>query len=1114
MTLTNPPRARSTTRYPWVPAAAGWTVGIIATLSLLASVSPLVRWMIRVPREFVNDYIFNFPDTSFAWAFVLALLAAALAARKRIAWWVLLLYMVAAVGWNVVDLLTGDESVIEEIGEVIGLAFHVAAIAFLLLARPEFWARVRRAALVKAVGTLVAGMALGILVGWALVELFPGTLERDYRLAYAANRVVAFAGVDSAAFEGQHPHVLVNAVLGLFGALALMAAAVVLFQSQRADNALTGEDESAIRGLLELYGKNDSLGYFATRRDKSVVFAPNGRAAITYRVEVGVCLASGDPVGDPKAWPQAIAAWLQLCQTYGWAPGVMGASFTGAAAYREAGLNALQLGDEAILHPDRFRLSGPDMRAVRQAVTRARRAGASVRIRRHRDLSAEEMAEVITRADAWRDTESERGFSMALGRLGDPADRDCLLVETVQGATGGQERSDSGNGSEVVAMLSLVPWGTTGVSLDLMRRSPTSPNGTIELMVSELCMQAEGIGVTRISLNFAMFRSAFEQGAQLGAGPVARLWRWLLVFFSRWWQLETLYRSNMKYQPEWVPRFACYEDARLVPRVGVASVIAEGFLVLPFSRRNKQHTGHHVSAPDALMASGLLHHDGSAPDVSGLQADMADEAAGPRLPEQVRVRMAKLKALQDSGVDAYPVGQAPSHTVAQANDAADDTAVSVAGRVLRMRDYGGVLFAQLRDWSGEMQLLLDNSKLEQGTSADFTAALDLGDLIEVSGVIGYSRKGVRSLLVHRWRLIGKCLRPLPDKWKGLTDQEARVRARYVDLAVNTEARDLIKARSGVLHAIRNTLYHKGFLEVETPILQQIHGGANARPFMTHINAYDLDLYLRIAPELYLKRLCVGGVERVFELGRAFRNEGVDFSHNPEFTLLEAYQAHADYNVWIDGCRELIQNAALAANGEQVFLRPRDDGTLAPVDISGEWAVKTVHGAVSEALGEHVDIDTDLPTLRRLCDAAHIPYLTHWDAGAVVLEMYEHLVEDRTEQPTFYKDFPTSVSPLTRPHRSIPGVAERWDLVAWGVELGTAYSELTDPVEQRRRLQEQSLLASGGDPEAMELDEDFLQAMEYAMPPTGGLGMGVDRVVMLITGRSIRETLPFPLAKPR
>jgi lysyl-tRNA synthetase, class II len=1102
MTVTS---TRRTSRYWWVPAASGWTVGIIATLSLIASVSPGIRWLIKEPREFVNDYLFNFPETSFAWAFVLALLAAALAARKRIAWWILLGYMIASVIWNVGGFVTSPKSVMDDVGEVIGLAFHVAAIVCLVLARKQFWAKVRRAALAKAVATLIASMAVGTLIGWALLEVFPGTLAREDRFLYALNRVSAFAGASSDSFSG-HPHVFVNALLGLFGALALMVTAIVLFRSQRADNALTGEDESAIRGLLELFGKNDSLGYFATRRDKAVVFAPNGRAAITYRVEVGVCLASGDPVGDPRAWQQAIAAWLALCQTYGWAPGVMGASSTGAEAFRQAGLNALQLGDEAILYPDTFRLSGPDMRAVRQAVTRAKRAGATVRIRRHRDLGSEEMAQVTARADAWRDTETERGFSMALGRLGDPADGDCLLVEAVQNATGKDE---------VVAMLSLVPWGNNGASLDLMRRSPQSPNGSIELMVSELCMQSEGIGVSRISLNFAMFRTALEHGAQLGAGPVARLWRGLLVFFSRWWQLETLYRSNMKYQPEWVPRYACYEDARLVPRVGVASVIAEGFLVLPFSRRNEQpHTGHRIAAPENLVATGLLHHDGSAPDLGELEADLPEVDEQMRLPEQVRVRMAKLKALRDSGVDAYPVGEAPSHTVAQAVDAGDAEDVSVSGRVMRIRDYGGVLFAQLRDWSGEVQLLLDNSLLEKGTIADFTSALDLGDLIEVSGSMGYSKKGTRSLIVRDWRLIGKCLRPLPDKWKGLTDQEARVRARYVDLAINTEARDLIRARSGVLHSIRETLVGKGFLEVETPILQQIHGGANARPFLTHINAYDLDLYLRIAPELYLKRLCVGGVERVFELGRAFRNEGVDFSHNPEFTLLEAYQAHADYNVWIDGCRELIQNAAQAANGAHVFLRPRDDGTLEPVDISGEWTVKTVHGAVSEALGEHIGPDTELAKLRKLCDAAGIPYLTHWDAGAVVLELYERLVEDRTERPTFYKDFPTSVSPLTRPHRSIAGVAERWDLVAWGVELGTAYSELTDPVEQRRRLQEQSLLASGGDPEAMELDEDFLQAMEYAMPPTGGLGMGVDRVVMLITGRSIRETLPFPLAKPR
>jgi lysyl-tRNA synthetase, class II len=1095
-------RSQSSSRLRWVPAAAGWTVGVIATLSLIASVSPVIRWLIRVPREFINDYIFNFPDTSFAWSFVLALLAGALTARKRIAWWLLVLNLLLAAGLNVAGLVADHPSPAKSFGETLGLGLHLAAVVVLIFGYREFWAKVRQGALYKAAAVLLTGWAIGIVLSWGLIETFPRSLAAEDRLFYVVNRVVGFAVVESAQFTGRPP-VFLNALMGLFSAMALIVAAIVLFQSQRADNALTGEDESAIRGLLELWGKNDSLGYFATRRDKSVVFAPSGRAAITYRVELGVCLASGDPIGDPRAWRQAIDAWLALCQSYGWTPGNMGASSAGAKAFREAGLNALELGDEAILNTAEFRLSGREMRGVRQAVTRARRAGLAVRFRRHSELEPAEMAQVTARADAWRDTDSERGFSMALGRLGDPADGDCLLVEAI------------GPDDAVVAMLSLVPWGRNGVSLDLMRRSPQSPNGTIELMVSELALHAERIGISRISLNFAVFRSAFEQGAQLGAGPVARLWRGFLLFFSRWWQLEALYRSNMKYQPDWIPRYACYEDARMFPRVGVASGIAEGYLVLPFTRRDEQHTGHHSSVPPTLLATGLLHNDGSAPDVAALQeADFGDgDERGRRLPEQMRVRLSKLKALQDSGIDAYPVGRPPSHTVAQALGIEDQTTVSVSGRVLRIRDFGGVLFAELRDWSAEVQLLLENSILEHGRTADFTKAIDLGDLVEVTGKMGYSKTGTQSLIVHSWRLIGKCLRPLPNKWKGLTDPEARVRSRYVDLAVNAESRELIATRSRVLRSIRDTLNAKGFLEVETPILQQIHGGAAARPFITHINSYDLDLYLRIAPELYLKRLCVGGVERVFELGRAFRNEGVDFSHNPEFTLLEAYQAHADYKVWIDGGRELIQNAAQAANGAQVVMRPVGDG-LEEIDISGVWPVKTVHNAVSEALGDHIDASTSLTRLRRLSDAVKIPYLAQWDAGAVVLELYEHLVEARTEKPTFYIDFPLSVSPLTRPHRSKPGVAERWDLVAWGVELGTAYSELTDPVEQRRRLEEQSFLAAGGDPEAMELDEDFLQAMEYAMPPTGGLGMGVDRVVMLVTGRSIRDTLPFPLAKPR
>ncbi len=447
MTLIKPRSVRRpSSRYHWLPAVAGWTVGVIATVSLLASLSPLIRWLIHEPREFINSYLFNFPDTSFAWSFVLALLAAALTARKRIAWVVLLGNMVVSAGINAADIAAGGNTPAEAFGENLGFAFHIVATVLLVLGYREFWAKVRRGALFRAAAVLVVGGAIGILASWALVEMFPGTLAPQDRLPYVANRVIGFGLIDSDVFTGR-PHVFLNAIFGLFGAFALIAAAIVLFLSQRADNALTGEDESAIRGLVELYGKNDSLAYFATRRDKSVIFAPSGRAAITYRVEVGVCLASGDPVGDPKAWPQAIDAWLRLCQTYGWAPGVMGASSQGAQVFREAGLNALVLGDEAILRPAEYKLSGPEMRGVRQAVTRARRAGLTVRIRRHRDISPDEMAKTVERADAWRDTETERGFSMALGRLGDPADADCLLVEAVN------------PGGEVVAMLSLVPWG-------------------------------------------------------------------------------------------------------------------------------------------------------------------------------------------------------------------------------------------------------------------------------------------------------------------------------------------------------------------------------------------------------------------------------------------------------------------------------------------------------------------------------------------------------------------------------------------------------------------------------------------------------------------------------
>ena len=560
-------RSQSSSRLRWVPAAAGWTVGVIATLSLIASVSPVIRWLIRVPREFINDYIFNFPDTSFAWSFVLALLAGALTARKRIAWWLLVFNLLLAAGLNVAGLIVDHPSAAKRFGEMLGLGLHLAAVVVLIFAYREFWAKVRQGALYKAAGVLLTGWAIGILVSWGLVETFPRSLAAEDRLFYVVNRVVGFAVVEAAQFTGRPP-IFLNALFGLFSAMALIVAAIVLFQSQRADNALTGEDESAIRGLLELWGKDDSLGYFATRRDKSVVFAPSGRAAITYRVEVGVCLASGDPIGDPRAWPQAIDAWLALCQTYGWTPGNMGASSAGAKAFREAGLNALELGDEAILQTAEFRLSGREMRGVRQAVTRARRAGLTVRIRRHHDIEPAEMAQVTSRADSWRDTEAERGFSMALGRVGSCGDEDCVIATATEDGV-------------LRAILHFVPWGPDGLSLDLMRRDRAAQPGLNDFLIAETIKKAHDLGVKRISLNFAVFRAALERGERIGAGPVLRAWRGILVFLSRWFQIESLYKFNAKFCPEWVPRFFVYTGTRDIPRIGMAALEAEAFLVWP-----------------------------------------------------------------------------------------------------------------------------------------------------------------------------------------------------------------------------------------------------------------------------------------------------------------------------------------------------------------------------------------------------------------------------------------------------------------------------------------------------------------------------------------------------
>ncbi|CAB4846668.1 unannotated protein [freshwater metagenome] len=487
------------------------------------------------------------------------------------------------------------------------------------------------------------------------------------------------------------------------------------------------------------------------------------------------------------------------------------------------------------------------------------------------------------------------------------------------------------------------------------------------------------------------------------------------------------------------------------------------------------------------------------------------------VPEQIRVRREKRQRLLDSGQDAYPVRVAVSHSIpalrAAHPDLAPDTAtgqiVAVAGRVIFARNTGKLCFATLRAGDGsEIQAMLSLEKVGEERLAAWKSDVDLGDHIGVQGEVITSRRGELSILADTWQLAAKSLRPLPVAHKPL-GEETRVRQRYVDLIVRPQAREVARLRVRTVASLRESFIRRDYIEVETPMLQTMHGGATARPFVTHSNAFGIDLFLRIAPELFLKRCVVGGIDRVFEINRNFRNEGADSTHSPEFAMLEFYEAYADYRDMARTTRELIQEAAIAVHGSLEFTLM--DGT--PRDLGGEWDEVYVYPSVSQAVGREITPTTPIDELRALCEAAGIRHEKTWVAGKYVEELLEHYVVEHLVRPTFVYDYPEDTSPLVRAHRTQPGVVEKWDLYIAGSEQGTGYSELVDPVIQRERLVAQSALKAGGDVEAMQVDEDFLRALEYGMPPSGGVGVGIDRLLMNLTGLGIRETILFPLVKP-
>jgi lysyl-tRNA synthetase class 2 len=1045
---------------------------------------------------------------SLAYAALLAVMGAALRRRIRAAWWLTFIW------WLVIPWLARIAFLAQEfdLAPAIGLVVVGAAIVLAWRVRYQFVARHVAGSVRAALTIFVIGAAAVLAVGALLVGRFGHSGSANETQQYVLRQMLSEIGRHGSEGTAVAAPLWVHGVIGVLGSFVVVLSALVLFRPTPDTRRLSAEDEARVRTLVRDFGDLDSLGYFATRRDKAVVWdrdePAEARAGVSYRAFGSISLASGNPVGDPQAWDSAIARWRDHARGAGLSMAVMGAGPAGAAAYARAGLNAFEIGDEAILDLRGFSLNGPGMKQVRTAVARLQRRGYTTLVRRHEALDTAGFAEMAGAAAQWRgDGGDERGFSMALGRVEDPLDGDCVLV-TARDADGALR-----------GFLSFVPWGRNGLSLDLMRRDPTADNGLIELMVSALAERSARLGVGPASLNFAMFREAFERGAEIGAGPVARLWRQALLLASRNWQLESLYRSNAKYQPAWQPRFLCFEYASDLPRVGAAAGNAEGFLSRPSLSRFLRRGG---AEDGGTLASDTLEYADSVRRLIPPPEDaVAAALACRRVPEQVRVRRAKVDRLRARGIDPYPVTCPRSHTLAEVCEAAGtldpDTwtgmQVSVIGRVLLKRDLGGLGFATLRDGSGDLQVMVSQDVVGSEVHALWRREVDLGDHLGVTGEVITTRHGELSVHVESLQIVNKSLRPLPDKHKGLIDPEARVRQRYVDLIMRPEAREVARIRSTVVRSVRDSLHARGFMEVETPVLQRVHGGANARPFETHSNAYDLDLSLRIATELHLKRLLVGGMEKVFEVGRQFRNEGADSTHNPEFTSLEVYETCGDYHSMRLLTQAIVQEAATAVYGAPVARRPDADGRIVEVDLSGDWPVQTVCCAVSAALGEVVTPDTSAADLYGHACRIGLDLDPRAPWGYVLEQIYGVLCESSTTTPVFYTDFPKENAPLTRQHRLDPRLAERWDLVMFGSEQGTAYSELIDPVDQRARLTAQSLLAAAGDREAMQVDEDFLQALEYGMPPAGGMGLGIDRLVMNLTGLPIRDTILFPLVRP-
>lgn len=1094
-----------------VPAWIGWVYTIAALFCLVMIPLRYTAGSGFGQFSFLVLTTLGVPSTAtLSTAVLLAFLGLLCFSRKRIGVIVLialhalhaLLYLVALIfSFSDPDSGPTDQIIL---GSHVAIATLILAILF--ASARSFWGKINFRSALKAILILISGQLIVFGIGFGLARLIAPKSWANSPLALwvygRMSGVPLHRGLNIRfAFAHQGDFRVLGFFIMMLSGLVMLVAANRFILGQRA-KARTRSEDLALRALLVKWGKDDSLSYYATRDNRAVVFSDDGEAAVSYGVALGVALAAGDPIGDPSEWDNAVKRWKEYCYRQGWVPAVISVSAQGARVYRRQGLKVRKMGDEAIISPDRFERNSSAGRALAAAQRRVARAGVEIEIRRQKELSPAELREVAMSAELFRRGD-ERGFSMSLDRMFAPQEGEQLIV-TARGKDGNLQ-----------CLLTFVPWGQRAVSLNLMRRAENAVNGVVEAMVLTLLQQGSEQGIERFSLNFAMFREVFVEGEAVDATINRRLKRAIFVKASRVWQLESLYESNARYNPKWLPRYFCFHSDPMVPLVLIAAGMLEGFVPAPAAALQGEPSDWEV---DNKYLS----------ELESLRSEYTAAKLQVKLSEQQRSRRVKAEKLSAAGIEPFPAGfdlgiplQQAKNQVDTAQEGEASEEIRTFGRIVARRNHGGVVFWDLYSQGSYLQVVLEKQHLSPQQFAALRL-LDLGDLLVVSGSTGASRNGTPSLIAKSWTLAAKALRPMPHPAARL-DSATRTRERTMTLL--NDATDLrrLQARSRALSTVRKELIDRGFLEVETPMLQAVQGGANARPFITHSNAYQVNMFLRIAPELYLKRLAVAGMGAIFEMGRSFRNEGADATHNPEFTSLEVYKAGSDYREMMTLTRELYQAAARAIHGKEIALRPvtpedpaasSNDPEFVEVDISGDWRVISVFEAVSQAVGTSVTPDTDEETLRTLCAQHHLTPPPGATSGTLIGSLYDELVEARTVEPTFYCDFPVDSSPLTRRHRKDPRLAERWDLVAFGMELGTAYSELTDPRDQRERFTQQSLAAAAGDPEAMSLDEDFLNCLELGMAPLGGLGLGMDRMAMMLMGCDIRQVLAFPFVKPR